>query len=164
MFTYHPPKLTWQWKIHHLKMYLLLNMGIFQCHVSFQGCMFQGYVGVVFRIWIPFLFAQVCVTSKSGTVIFHSQPLNVWSIYLHLGNFYGFHVGKYTIHWSSGTCFSSHHLIHPFFDDQSLFEKRPSHVSPYVGIFHHPPGSSDRWDGDVLKLKLGSPWGELRGH
>ena len=26
------------WKIHHLKMYFLLNMGIFQCHVSFQGC------------------------------------------------------------------------------------------------------------------------------
>ena len=33
-----PRKLTWQWKIHHLKMYFLLNMGIFQCHVSFQGC------------------------------------------------------------------------------------------------------------------------------
>ena len=30
-------KLTWQWKIHHLKMYFLLKMGIFQCHVSFQG-------------------------------------------------------------------------------------------------------------------------------
>ena len=26
------------WKIHHLKMYFLLKMGIFQCHVSFQGC------------------------------------------------------------------------------------------------------------------------------
>ena len=25
-----PRKLTWQWKIHHLKMYFLLNMGIFQ--------------------------------------------------------------------------------------------------------------------------------------
>ena len=33
-----PKKLTWQWKIHHLKMYFLLKMGIFQCHVSFQGC------------------------------------------------------------------------------------------------------------------------------
>ncbi len=30
-------KLRWQWKIHHLKMYFLLKMGIFQCHVSFQG-------------------------------------------------------------------------------------------------------------------------------
>ena len=26
------------WKIHYLKMYFLLNMGIFQCHVGFQGC------------------------------------------------------------------------------------------------------------------------------
>ena len=29
-------KLTWHWKIHHLKMYFLLKMVIFQCHVSFQ--------------------------------------------------------------------------------------------------------------------------------
>ncbi len=33
-----PQKLTWQWNIHHFKMYFLLKMGIFQCHVSFQGC------------------------------------------------------------------------------------------------------------------------------
>ena len=25
------------WKIHHLKMYFVLKMEIFQCHVSFQG-------------------------------------------------------------------------------------------------------------------------------
>ena len=29
--------LTWQRKIHHLKMYFLLKIGIFQCYVSFQG-------------------------------------------------------------------------------------------------------------------------------
>ncbi len=35
---YSPPrKLAWQWKIHHLKLYFLLKMGMFQCHVSFQG-------------------------------------------------------------------------------------------------------------------------------
>ena len=28
-----PRKLTWQWNIHHLKMYFLLKIGIFQCHV-----------------------------------------------------------------------------------------------------------------------------------
>ena len=28
--------------------------------------------------------------------------LNVWPIYLHLGSFGGFHVGKYTIHSPSG--------------------------------------------------------------
>ena len=33
----HPRKLPWQWKNNHLKMYHLLNMVIFQCHVSFQG-------------------------------------------------------------------------------------------------------------------------------
>ena len=33
-----PWKLRWQGKIHHLKMYFPLNMGIFQSHVSFQGC------------------------------------------------------------------------------------------------------------------------------
>ena len=33
-----PRKLTWQWKIHYLKMYFPLKMVIFQCHVSFQGC------------------------------------------------------------------------------------------------------------------------------
>ena len=32
-----PSSLTWQWKNNHLKMYLLLKMVIFQCHVSFQG-------------------------------------------------------------------------------------------------------------------------------
>ena len=33
----HPKTNIWQWKIHLSKMYFLLNMGIFQCHVSFQG-------------------------------------------------------------------------------------------------------------------------------
>ena len=32
------PQATWQWKFRQLKMYCLLNMGIFQWHVSFQGC------------------------------------------------------------------------------------------------------------------------------
>ncbi len=33
----HPKTNMTSWNIHHLKMYFLLNMGIFQCHVSFQG-------------------------------------------------------------------------------------------------------------------------------
>ncbi len=33
-----PEKVTWQWNIDQWKMYFLLNMGIFQCHVRFQGC------------------------------------------------------------------------------------------------------------------------------
>ena len=37
--TENPRKPTWQWKIYHLKTYflLVLKMGMFQCHVSFQG-------------------------------------------------------------------------------------------------------------------------------
>ena len=38
-------KLTWQWRIHHLKMYFLLKMVIFQCHVSFRGCKNTGRFG-----------------------------------------------------------------------------------------------------------------------
>ena len=37
-YHYTPRKPTWQWNIHHLKMHFLLNMGMFQRHVSFQGC------------------------------------------------------------------------------------------------------------------------------
>ena len=37
LLTYfHPWKLTWQWKNNNLKMYPLLNMVIFDCHVSFR--------------------------------------------------------------------------------------------------------------------------------
>ena len=32
---YAPSKITCQWEIHPLKMYFLLKMGIFHCHVSF---------------------------------------------------------------------------------------------------------------------------------
>ena len=35
-YLYTPRKLTWRCNIHHLKMYFLLKMVIFQCHVSFQ--------------------------------------------------------------------------------------------------------------------------------
>ena len=34
----YPPKTNVTVKIHHLKMYFLLNMGSVECHVSFQGC------------------------------------------------------------------------------------------------------------------------------
>ena len=39
-YYFHLPrrKPTWQWKVRHLKMYLLLKMVIFQCHLSFQRC------------------------------------------------------------------------------------------------------------------------------
>ena len=46
-----PRKLTWQWKIHLLKMYFLLKMGIFQCHVSFQECTPKKVLGIFHLFW-----------------------------------------------------------------------------------------------------------------
>ena len=34
----HARKLTWHWKNNRLKMYLLPNMVMFHCHLSFRGC------------------------------------------------------------------------------------------------------------------------------
>ena len=45
-----PWKLTWQENIHHLKMYFLLKMVIFQCHVSFQGCKYSYIRNYVFPL------------------------------------------------------------------------------------------------------------------
>ncbi len=39
-----PGKLTWQWKMDPLKMYFLLQMGIFYCHVSFLECNFYCHL------------------------------------------------------------------------------------------------------------------------
>ena len=39
---YTPQKLSWQSNIYHLKMYFLLNIVIFHCHVSFQGVSGRG--------------------------------------------------------------------------------------------------------------------------
>lgn len=33
--------LRWQWTIHHLKIYFLLKIDMFQCHISFHGCMYN---------------------------------------------------------------------------------------------------------------------------
>ena len=38
-----PRKLTWQWKINHLKIYFLLKMGMFHCHVYFLGVYLLNY-------------------------------------------------------------------------------------------------------------------------
>ena len=50
----HPGKLTWRWKNNHLKMYLLLRMVIFHCHVSFSVVYFSlllwGGITVTFDI------------------------------------------------------------------------------------------------------------------
>ena len=45
-FSIHPWKLTWHWKINHLKMYFLLKMGSFHCHVSFSGVCVDAHVSM----------------------------------------------------------------------------------------------------------------------
>ena len=61
----HPRKQTWQWKIHHLKMYFLLNIGMFHCHVSLFGLQPSDtfaakhrVCGTVGRWYIPFWMAS----------------------------------------------------------------------------------------------------------
>ena len=54
-----PRKLTWQWTIHHLKMHFLLKIGIFQCHVSFQGCSYSFKKKQPNRKSIFFVWAMV---------------------------------------------------------------------------------------------------------
>ena len=72
-----PRKRTWQWNIHHLKMYFLLNMGIFQCHLSFQGCIgfkecSRESESVLIR-WIP---SSLIVVSRGHT---HEVcPIRAW--------------------------------------------------------------------------------------
>ena len=62
-----PRKPKWQWKIHHLKMYFLLKMGIFQCHVSFQGCNFHfvSWIFWVFETTLSHFFGDSSVFKRS---------------------------------------------------------------------------------------------------
>ena len=43
----------WHWKIHHLKIYLVFENGIFRCHVSFQGCSSQRNPNMYHAIVTP---------------------------------------------------------------------------------------------------------------
>ena len=70
LFGVYLRKLTWQWNIHHLKMDFLLKLGIFQCHVSFQGCMLQCWIlSWIYCVWgfeacHPMMFTvKLCVIS-----------------------------------------------------------------------------------------------------
>ena len=45
----------------------------------------------------------------------NTQTLNVWYIHLHLVDFYGFHVGKYIIHWVSRIVFLSGSFVFSMF-------------------------------------------------
>ena len=65
----HPRKLTWQWNNNHWKMYLLLNMGMFRCHLSFQRSMLglQVYTFLGFATWK--CFSKTAKNKKSQMVV-----------------------------------------------------------------------------------------------
>ena len=58
-----PRKLTWQWKNKHLKMYILLNILYFHCHVSFRGCTFIH----LYKVW------TLNMKSENGTTLTKDQ-------------------------------------------------------------------------------------------
>ena len=58
MFT--PWKLTWQW----MKIYVLLKMVIFQCHVSFQGCKLKNEKTYIFSTINHFRFQIQTIVKK----------------------------------------------------------------------------------------------------
>ena len=89
-----PRKLIWQWKIHHLKMYFLLKMEIFQCHVSFRECTFKrdGSWTMYLRLqvffssfWTSFRLYLRSVSVQPGTL--SSRRDSTWVILVcHFGN------------------------------------------------------------------------------
>ena len=101
----HPRKLTWQWKIYHLKMYFLLNMWIFQGNVSFQGCSFCDtsllfsffvgcFLGTAIRIIVGTLESSVLYTASETW----SSP-SLWGMHLHKK------LGDQTAHLAHSWCF-----------------------------------------------------------
>ena len=93
----------------------------FSCHQSiFQSCStFDGWspakilVFDYLHVGCPDLHFCLCLRSvqhlhssclNAEFMIMHylTQMLHVWNIYLHLGDFWGFYVGKYSIHGAYG--------------------------------------------------------------
>ena len=86
-----PQKLIWQWKIHHLKMYFLLNIGMFHCHVSLFGLQPSDtfaakhrVCGTVGRWYIPFWMASW----ESGFVVSKFDAQHDFGKWLSLYNLY----------------------------------------------------------------------------
>ena len=71
-------KLTWQWKMDLLKMYSLLNLGIFQCHVSFLEGMYQWRWPLDFvekGLWKRICFLGLDSSWRRGCRCFQSTPI-----------------------------------------------------------------------------------------
>ena len=71
-------KLTWQWKMDLLKMYSLLNMGIFHCHVSLLEAMYQWQWPLDFvekGLWKRICFLGLDSSWRRGCRCFQSTPI-----------------------------------------------------------------------------------------
>ena len=126
----HPKTNMTGWNIHHLKMYFLLNMGIFQCHVSFQfmvGAIFVGTFKGISKDSAEFSQAWFkkkppCQPFQNGDFEFiWSQQRNGvgWGLFL---NWHGFFFGgqsslelnqlppiiSWENHWEQNLMFGSH--------------------------------------------------------
>ena len=70
-------KLTWHWKNNNLKMYLLLEMVIFQCHVRFQGSTHWYSPCLGWFQTFPFV-APETVSLKPFCRICRSNQIEMW--------------------------------------------------------------------------------------
>ena len=72
-------KLTWQWKMDHLKMYFLLKMGIFHCYVSLPECNDRRGLPCILISWL-FSVPKDLVTSlrlERPFVFFASKSMDL---------------------------------------------------------------------------------------
>ena len=105
----YPPKTNMTgWNIHHLKMYFLLNIGILQCHVSFQfmvGTIFVGTFKGISRDPAEFFTGMVQKNlhvnpSQNGDFEFIWSQQKEWSLY----------EGKFPNTHFAGICLELHQI------------------------------------------------------
>ena len=80
-----PRKLTWQWKIHHLKMYFLLEKVDFHCYCWWKkSCTGAGHIWYYGMTSTPAPPVQCCVLKPCAPVqdFGHSTSLVLWQIFL----------------------------------------------------------------------------------
>ena len=73
----HPGKLTWQWKNNHLKMWFLLYIVIFHCHVSFLWCISFDLLRLQMKLKSPEVFSQTPQILMVNNTVLWSLPLSL---------------------------------------------------------------------------------------
>ena len=98
-----PKKSTWQWKILHLKMYFLLNGGIFHCYDMLA---FSGVEQFVYQDWLG-----------DGFKDFGNISPFTWGRWCNLWN-------SFQVDWNHKLVGVGHHfrLTGPFWSDQTLWD------------------------------------------